>query len=173
MDSKRQVNRKVNYMDNWPYQPRWYQQDLINRTRQSWMDGYINVLDVSPPRSGKTATAVWLSEPFILNNDGAVIGAHREELVRQISMTFAEFGHYHRVFAPKDVVADIIKRQYKKYGQSFIDQRSYVIVGSVQTMTSKTRLEEIRRIAPHIKLWIVDEAPVSYTHLTLPTNREV
>ncbi len=137
-------------------QPRWYQADLIRKTQLSWHEGHRNVLCVSPPRSGKTPTAMWLFEPFLNDNRGAVIGVHREELVRQISMTAAEFGFQHNLIAPSDVKNDIVRRQYNKFGQSFFNQNALLWIGSVQTIAA--RKEKMKRFAPRVGVWGVDEA---------------
>lgn len=136
--------------------PRWYQQDLIDKTRAAWASGAQNVLVVSPPRSGKTPTAVWLSEPFIAEKRHVCVQVHREELVRQIADTYASFGYYHNVIAPSDVITNIIHSQVKRFGKSYIRKNAYVTVGSVQTILS--RAEKLIQWASMVNLWITDEA---------------
>lgn len=137
-------------------EPRWYQKELIEGTRDAWAAGAQNVLIVSPPRSGKTKTAVWLSEPFIKAGQGVCIQAHREELVRQIAMEYAEFGYEHSLLASSDVVSSIIHRQVKELGRSFVRQNALVTVGSVQTILS--RAKTMTQWAARIGLWVTDEA---------------
>lgn len=135
--------------------PRWYQQDLIDKTRAAWQAGARNVLVVSPPRSGKTPTAVWLSEPFIAERQKVCVQVHREELVKQIANTYAAFGYEHSVIAPSDVVTNLIHQQVEKFGRSFIRRNALVTVGSVQTILSQQ--EKLRQWAQDIRLWITDE----------------
>ena len=137
-------------------QPRWYQQKIIEQVRREWLAGNRNVLAVSPPRSGKTPTAVWLSQPFIEQGSGVVINVHREELVRQMSVTFAAFGITHRIFAPKDVKSEIIRRHHAEFGRSFVHDNSRTIIGSVQTFVARSN--EIEKIASRVGLWVTDEA---------------
>lgn len=144
--------------------PRWYQQELIDGVRHEWSQGHQAVACVSPPRSGKTPTAYWLSEPFFQAGQGVVFNAHREELVRQLAMTYASFGVRHNIMAPKDVVSNIIHRQHKEYGKSFINPRSNVLIGSVQTMNA--RMDKLRSFFPRVGLWMTDEA-----HHCLPDNQ--
>lgn len=157
--------------------PRWYQQDLIDGVRNEWSQGNQNVVCVSPPRSGKTPTAFWLSEPFFLVDQvflstipfinvgkAVVFGAHREELVRQLAMTYADFGVRHRLMAPDDVIKDIIHRQFKTYGQSFVDDTANVLIGSVQTINARSK--KLLSFFPRVGLWIIDEA-----HHCLPDNQ--
>ena len=158
--------------------PRWYQDKLITGVREKWSQGHRNVLCVSPPRSGKTATAYWLSETIIdtawqwfvksltfINLGKAVMFfAHREELVKQLAMTYADFGIRHRIMAPDDVVRNITHLQHKKYGKSFVDERSNVLIGSVQTILARTK--KLLSFFPRVGLWMCDEA-----HHCLPDNQ--
>lgn len=137
-------------------QPRYYQSNLITGVRDAWLAGNRNILAVSPPRSGKTPTSMWLVEPFLQNNMGGVIGVHREELVRQISMTAATFGFQHNIVAPNDVKSDIIRRHVKKFGRSYFSQNAKLWIGSVQTFNARSH--EIKRFAPRVNFWCVDEA---------------
>lgn len=143
--------------------PRWYQHDLIEGTRNAWAMGAQNVLIVSPPRSGKTKTMVWLSEPYIQANQHVCIQVHREELVRQIAMEYAEFGYEHTLVAPDDVVSSIIHRQVKEFGRSFVKQNALVTVGSVQTINA--RAAKMTQWANRVMLWGTDEC-----HHLLPDN---
>jgi superfamily II DNA or RNA helicase len=136
-------------------QPRWYQADLIKRTQEAWAAGHRNVLVVSPARSGKTPMAVWLSQPFIANSGNVFIQAHREELVKQIANTYAEFGINVELFAAVDVVQSIIHDQVKTFGRSFIRRGAMVTVGSVQTALKRTT--EAPQWAGRVRLWITDE----------------
>jgi superfamily II DNA or RNA helicase len=137
-------------------QPRWYQTDLIKQTRDAWESGAQNVIVVSPPRSGKTKMAVWLAEPFVQQGRFAAIVAHREELVTQIALEFAEHGIEHEVIAPSEVVASIIAKQIEQYGRRFVCRGSFMTVGSVQTIVA--RAKELPQWAARIELWITDEA---------------
>ena len=136
--------------------PRWYQSEIITKVFAEWEGENRTLVVVSPPRSGKTPTAVWISEPFIKASQHVVFIAHREELVRQASMTWAAFGHNHNIVAPDDVIADIVSRQSRKYGRSFYDQNAKMIIGSVQTMGARSNA--LKRVAGRVALWIVDEA---------------
>lgn len=142
-------------------QPRWYQQKLMDETKRAWDAGAQNVLVVSPPRSGKTWIAVWLSEPFLQASEHVCIMAHRQELIVQIAMTYAERGHYHNVIAPSDVVSDIIHRQIKQFGKSYVSRNGLVTVGSVDTINA--RAHKFVQWAARVKLWITDECFVAGT----------
>lgn len=135
--------------------PRWYQQDLIDKTRAAWAGGARDVVVVSPPRSGKTKMAVWLSEPFLAQGVQVFMQAHRAELVKQIAGEYAEHGHMVDVLAPSDVVAQIIHEQTKTLGRSFVRRGAPMVIGSVQTVLS--RAESLPNWANRVGLWITDE----------------
>lgn len=137
------------------FPPRHYQQDLIDKTRAAWAGGARDVVVVSPPRSGKTKMAVWLSEPFLQQGVPAFMQAHRAELVKQIANEYAEHGHMVDVMAPSDVVASIIHDQTKHLGRSFVRRGALMTIGSVQTALS--RAESLPNWANRVGLWITDE----------------
>lgn len=137
-------------------QPRWYQEKIITETRSLWAQGAQNVMAVSPPRSGKTLTAAWLSEPFLQNNEHVCFQVHRQELIRQISLEYASLGYSHNILAPNDVVSGIINDQVKKYGKRFIDRSAPMTIASVDTVRS--RISDLRQWSSRVRLWMTDEA---------------
>jgi superfamily II DNA or RNA helicase len=137
-------------------QPRWYQEQIITEVRKAWVAGHKNVLAVSPPRSGKTKTAVWLSEPFINDRMGVCFQVHREELIRQISLEYAEFGIVHNILAPNDVIQSIIHLHITTFKRKFYDPNSPMTIGSVDTINA--RAAKLTQWASQIRLWITDEA---------------
>lgn len=78
-------------------------------------------------------------------------------------MTYATFGYTHNIVAPDTVIADIIARQVRKFGRSFVDRNALVTVGSVQTINA--RASKMQQWAARVALWVVDEA-----HHLLPGN---
>lgn len=144
--------------------PRWYQQKMVNQCHDAINNGYKGVCVVAPPRSGKTPTAYWIAEPYIKSQNPFMFFAHREELVTQLSMTFAEFGVTHQVIAPSDVISSIIKKQFSKFKRSYVDNRSYNVIGSVQTIVS--RLDRLKTLLLRMQIIMCDEA-----HHCLPDNQ--
>lgn len=136
--------------------PRWYQKQLLDGAQEAWAVGHKNLLLVSPPRSGKTKTAVWLSEPFLQRGEHVCFQVHREELVRQICMEYAEFGYEHNILAPDDVIASIIQRQVAEFGRSFFNPNAIVTIGGVDTINA--RAARLVQWASRIRLWMTDEA---------------
>ena len=80
-----------------------YQTQLIDDIRAKWAGGARNVLAVMPTGAGKTVT---FSK---LNADGerSCTIVHRQELVGQISRTYALTGIYHNIIAPQPMISRI------------------------------------------------------------------
>jgi len=129
-----------------------YQTQLIDDIRAKWADGARNVLAVMPTRSGKTVTFA------ALNADGqrSCTIVHRQELVGQISRTYALTGIHHNIIAPQPVINYCISQHVRTTGRNFYDPRAAVSVAGVDTL--------IRRFKPgdpwcnSIRRWTTDEA---------------
>jgi len=129
-----------------------YQTQLIDDIRAKWAGGAQNVLAVMPTGAGKT---VAFSK---LNADGerSCTIVHRQELVGQISRTYALTGIYHNIIAPQPVINFCIRLHIAATGRNFYDPRAAVSVAGVDTL--------IRRFKPGdawtngIRRWTLDEA---------------
>jgi len=129
-----------------------YQTQLIDDIRAKWDSGAQNVLAVMPTGAGKTVT---FSK---LNSDGerSCTIVHRQELVGQISKTYALTGIYHNIIAPQAVINFCIRLHIAATGRNFYDPRAAVSVAGVDTL--------IRRFKPGdawtngIRRWTLDEA---------------
>ena len=129
-----------------------YQTQLIDDIRAKWAGGAQNVLAVMPTGAGKTVT---FSK---LNADGerSCTIVHRQELVGQISKTYAMTGIYHNIIAPQSVINFCIRLHIAATGRNFYDPRAAVSVAGVDTL--------IRRFKPgdswsnSIRRWTLDES---------------
>lgn len=83
----------------------------------------------------------------------AVVIAHRQELLSQISLSLAENGVYHRLCAPQSVIREIVRQHVIEYGDSFYDSSAKVIVAGVDTLKNRQKEQWIKQVT----LWVVDE----------------
>lgn len=129
-----------------------YQQQLIDSIRAEWNAGHRNVLAVMPTRSGKTVTFA------ALNADGtpSCTIVHRQELVGQISRTYAVAGTYHNIIAPQPVINFCIQQHIKTTGRNYFDPRATVHVAGVDTLIRRFKPDD--RWCAGIKRWTCDEA---------------
>jgi superfamily II DNA or RNA helicase len=68
-----------------------YQVDIINKTRQSFKDGFKSPLIVLPCGSGKTAVFAWMASQSQANGKIVWFLVHRQELLSQTVETFNRF----------------------------------------------------------------------------------
>jgi superfamily II DNA or RNA helicase len=131
--------------------------DLDNDMTAAFNAGARNVLGVLPTGGGKS---VIMSERILrrhLLGSVQFVGAHRVELVGQMSMHVARRGIKHRIIAPKDVVNAVIAEQRDEFnGHSFVNPSSNCSVGSVDTLNA--RKDELVAWAAQVDHWSMDEA---------------
>lgn len=77
---------------------------------------------------------------------------HRQELVRQSSMTLAENGVPHAIISPKNVVDQARVMQIQRFGNHVVKDDAPVLVASVQTLVRRLHLLD------DISLLVIDEA---------------
>lgn len=129
-----------------------YQQKLIDDIESAWAGGARNVLAVMPTRSGKTVTF------SAMNNDGApsCTIVHRQELVGQISLTYARTGIYHNIVAPQPVINFCIAQHVKATGRSYYDPKAPAHIAGVDTLIR--RFDASDRWCRMVQRWTTDEA---------------
>ncbi|MGW8178192.1 MAG: DEAD/DEAH box helicase family protein, partial [bacterium] len=121
------------------YQLRPYQQEAVERLRDSYRNRNQRVVLVSPTGSGKTVIASNIIERATMKNGGRVLFiAHRREIIDQTSKKLAEIGIPHGVMMGDD-------------GRR--DPNAPVQVASIQTL--------IRRKLPPTDFIIIDECHLS------------
>lgn len=139
-----------------PINLRPYQTTALDAVRLSYRQGKKAPILVSPTGSGKTIMASSIIEGAVAKGKRVLFLAHRYELVAQTSMKLASYGIEHKIIAPAGSVRQIIVKQFRAYGRSYIKQDSIVSVGTVQSQSR--RLSEVID-APDII--IIDECHLS------------
>lgn len=133
---------------------RSYQREAADATNTAWCF-YQNVLVVLPTGAGKT---VFFAHMVSQHSGAAVVIAHRQELVEQISMALARAGVRHRIVAPDDVIRAICSQHTADLGVCFYDANAPVGVAGVDSMRSKKQLQVHGRWLKRCTLWVQDEA---------------
>lgn len=139
-------------------QLRDYQQDLVDRLRKSYASGKKSPLVVLPTGGGKTTVFSYVSNSASKNGKVVWLIAHRQELVRQISMTLARFDCMHNIVAPEPIVRSIKCAQFKARNMVHVHAMATVHVCSAQTLVK--RMDKMR---DNPDIIIVDESH----HLTV------
>lgn len=128
-----------------------YQQDLQDRIFQAWADGHRNVCAVAPVGAGKTIIMASTAQRF----GGSVCAiAHRQELVGQISLAFAQAGVRHGIIAPQSVIRTICQIHKLELGRHYFDPSSNIRVAGVGTLV---RMSPDDRWLHQVALWMQDE----------------
>lgn len=133
------------------------QDDLDRRIEASTAAGNRNVLAVLPTGGGKSVIMSHRALREHLLGTVEIIGAHRVELVGQMSMHIAGRGIPHRIIAPKKIISQIIAEHRANFGgKSFVNPDSICTVGAVQTCNA--RASELAAWAAQVERWKLDEA---------------
>lgn len=134
-----------------------YQRDAIQQVKTAWDNGVKNVGLVLPTGAGKT---VIFSHFLREEKGGAVVLAHRRELIYQVSLMLAKIGVKHDILARDCTVKSIAKAHRVQYGRTFYDPTARVMVASVSTLLYQGDDPRFKQV----KLVVVDEAHHALKH---------
>lgn len=145
-----------------------HQTETVDHTEKSWSLGYRNVLAVLPTGAGKTLVKAEFAKRAQLNGELSITFAHRDVLLGQISDALCLMGVRHTFIASKSTVRDITNENFLKYGDSFYDETSIVVVASVDAFLAKLKKPNaiFTNFCNMVKLWQLDE-----THHLLRDNK--
>lgn len=129
-----------------------YQQQLVNGINGAWQSGHKNVLAVMPCRSGKTVTFTSINA----DSRPSCTIVHRQELIGQISSTYARTGVPHNIIAPQSVINYCISEQIKATGRQFYHPNAPATVAGVDTLIRRFKSGD--RWCRNIERKVMDEA---------------
>lgn len=127
-------------------QLRPYQRKVVSELSAHYKAGVQGVALVMPTGSGKTRTATFVVDKYASTGRQVLWIVHREELLMQSAMTFAENGIEHRMICAASSERAIKVQQFRELGRSFVNQRSHVIIASIQTIVR--RLDKLDWLQP-------------------------
>jgi DNA repair protein RadD len=114
-----------------------YQSELVTAIRQSYRSGKKAPLVVLPTGGGKTTIFSYVAKSASDKEKTVWIIAHRQELVKQISMTLARFNCMHGIIAPEKIIRSIKILQFKANHLVHVHASAPVQVCSVQTLVKR------------------------------------
>lgn len=130
---------------------RGYQQEIQSRVQAAWAQGKRIVMPVCATGSGKTR--IMAATAKTLQHGHGLAGAHRSELVGQISMALAEEGIEHDIMAPKPVIKTIVEQQQDELGRMFYNSRSRWHVVGIDTLNRR----DVSSWANQVTMGFMDE----------------
>ena len=128
-----------------------YQRQLISDIHAAWARGSRNVLACLPTGGGKS---VCVSHIVRSHGGAAIVLAHRQELVSQLSLALAREGVRHRVVGPASLRRLCVSAHIEELGRTTFDANAQVAVASVQSVTTKS---VDASWASRVGLWVQDE----------------
>lgn len=142
-----------------------YQRGVVREISTHFQAAKLGVLLQMATGAGKTRTAAFVVSRFVETGRQCLWTVHREELLMQAAMTFAEYGIPHRLICATSSERAIKAQQFREYGRTFVEPGALVVIGSIQTIVR--RLDALEWLDPD--LIVPDEA-----HLSLnATNRRI
>lgn len=129
--------------------------EMIDNTWQS--PSVTNVLCVSPTASGKTILMGEYARRAFFNRQPAILFAHRDELIGQISNALCMMQIPHCFVASTKAIKRITNANLAHHGDSYYSETSPIVVSSVPTFTARVDKPNLAPLLKAIRLWIVDE----------------
>jgi len=128
-------------------QLRDYQKEVVRQISKAYQDDqHKGVILRMETGAGKTKTAAYIVERYASTQRQVLWLVHREELLLQAAMTFAEIGVHHRMICAKSSERAAKAEQFREFGHSYVNDAAYVIVCSVQTLVR--RLDQVSWLNP-------------------------
>lgn len=146
------------------YELRAYQEKLNEDVYASWAAGNQNTIEVLPTGGGKTkgfAKLVsrfdgTLAPDFSLRAPAASCAiVHRNELVNQISLAYAQTGVRHKIIGQQKTIKQIVEVHVEETGNSYYDPNAEVAIAGVDTLVNHPQTDPWLK---RVKLWVGDEA---------------
>jgi len=138
-------------------QPRDYQTNSVNSVNEAWRMLIKYILLVLPTGAGKTIIKAMLAREAMLNGEMCMVFAHRDVLLSQISMSLCVMGVPHSFICANKTRKMITDQQMLKFGKSFYDETSPIILTSIQTFIRRIDKGLVDCVRDKVTVWLGDE----------------
>lgn len=129
-----------------------YQVQLKTDVRRAWSQGARNVCMRLGTGGGKTTIFGDMTQE---HPGYSCLIAHRQELIKQISLALARIGVVHNIIAPSKILKGIVAEHLAELGRSYYSPGARCAVASVDTLNNA---DGLNGFFAQVTFWIVDEA---------------
>mgnify|MGYP000085043789 CR=1 FL=1 len=135
-----------------------HQITAVNAADECFARGATNVCMVQPTGSGKTIVKAEYARRSHERGEICFAFAHRDVLLSQISDAMCLMGVPHSFICADSARRDITNANHQKFGDSFFDETSPVVIVSVNTMAARLKAGKIpQQLLDAVKFWLLDE----------------
>lgn len=121
-------------------------------------EGHKHVMAVLPTGAGKTLVKAEYARRDFLNNQVTLIFAHRDVLLGQISDACCKMNVVHSFICSDKTRGMITNANLAAYGDSYHDERSNIVVVSVDTFLARLKDNKIPvEFLERVNRWMIDE----------------
>lgn len=131
------------------------QAQLKSEIYDGWNAGYQNMMAVLATGGGKSVIMSDIALDVHTMGATLCVGAHRNELVGQMSMHIARRGIKHKIIAGRQAIATIIREHREEFGRSYVVPEANCAVASVQTLDARAEL--LAKWFPQVNYFFGDE----------------
>lgn len=114
-----------------------YQKSVLRDVSGHYQSGLLGVLLQMATGAGKTRTAAYMVDKYASTGRQVLWVVHREELLMQAAMVFAEQGVPHTLVCASSSERAIKAQEFREFGRSWVAPGSMVIVASIQTIVRR------------------------------------
>ena len=126
-----------------------------------------NIMIVLPTGAGKSLTLAYYALQDYQAGRRCIVFAHRDVLILQLSEALCKMGVPHTFIASKRAVRDITNHNLKKFGDSYYDETSPIIVSSNPTFAARVKTGKLPpQFLASVYRWIQDECFPAGTKIT-------
>lgn len=123
-----------------------YQKAVVREVSSHYLAGLQAVMLQMATGAGKTRTAVYIVEKYIATGRQVLWLTHREELLMQAALVFAEHGIPHTMVCATGSERAIKAQEFREHGRSWVMPGAKVVIASIQTIVR--RLDNLAWLDP-------------------------
>lgn len=114
-----------------------YQSAVLREVSNNYQAGLLGVLLQLATGGGKTKTAAYMVDKYASTGRQVLWVVHREELLMQAALVFAEQGVPHTLVCSASSERAIKAQEFREHGRSWVEPGAMVIIASIQTIVRR------------------------------------